>query len=66
MYVYFFTAAPDLVPDLYRLRRSLRSVYYMDRMPVFALQCAAEEGCLSSSANDAPAYSERSTRNYGL
>lgn len=57
--VYLLAGVPDLVPDLYRFRRSLEARYWIDRIPLYYLGCAKEEGCLSSSANDAEASSVR-------
>lgn len=41
---------PDLVPDQYRFRSSLETRFWVDRIPLYYLSCALEEGCLSSSA----------------
>lgn len=41
---------PDLVPDQYRFRTSLETRFWVDRIPLYYLSCALEEGCLSSSA----------------
>lgn len=50
----WYTGVPDLVPDLSRLRSSLLSRRYVDRIPLYYLSCALDEGCLSSSAVGAP------------
>ena len=39
-----FTDLPDLLLDIYRLEESV----YLQDFPEYLLQCAAEEGCLSS------------------
>lgn len=46
-----FQALPDLVPDLTAFQRSLRSLPYISRIPMYYLTCAHEEKCLSSSAD---------------
>ena len=55
------TVAPDLVPDVERLQKSIEGRYYTDRLPLYYLQCAYEELCLSSSAYGAnvPQTNER-------
>jgi lysyl oxidase-like protein 2/3/4 len=45
------TGLPDLVPNVARFEQSLKYYPYLDRIPLFYLACAKEEGCLSSSAN---------------
>lgn len=54
-----FAVAPDLVPDVEQLRRSLVSRYYVEVLPLYYLQCAHEEQCLSSSADTVPETSNR-------
>ena len=63
---------PDLVPDLDRFRRSLRSNPYVIRSYLGSLSCAQEENCLAASANGLSRYALRSllrfdslTMNYG-
>ena len=51
--------AADLVPDVDRLRDSMVARRYIDRLPIYYLLCALEEGCLSTSANGAPQTNER-------
>ena len=46
----FPVAAADLVPDIPSLRRSLQSRFTIQVQPMASLQCAYDEGCLSSSA----------------
>ncbi|XP_055020893.1 lysyl oxidase-like 5a [Boleophthalmus pectinirostris] len=43
---FFHSGLPDLVPDPYFIQASS----YIHRMQMYALRCAAEENCLSSSA----------------
>ncbi|CAL9696204.1 unnamed protein product [Knipowitschia caucasica] len=43
---FFHSGLPDLVPDPYYIQSSS----YIHRMQMYALRCAAEENCLSSSA----------------
>ena len=49
--LYLSLGAPDLVLDIDQLERSIRSRYYLDRLPLYYLQCAQEEGCLSVSSS---------------
>ena len=44
-----------MVPDVATLSRSLQFYPYIDRTPLYYLQCANEEKCLSSSAEGQPA-----------
>ena len=53
------TGLPDLVPDLDTLYRSL-SYPYVERLPIYLLECAREENCLSSSAEGQPLTNVRS------
>ncbi|XP_037548469.1 protein-lysine 6-oxidase [Nematolebias whitei] len=46
---------PDLVPDPYYIQASA----YAQRVPMYSLRCAAEENCLSSSADRARDYDTR-------
>ncbi|KAK7889513.1 hypothetical protein WMY93_025073 [Mugilogobius chulae] len=43
---FFHSGLPDLIPDPYYIQ----SASYIHRMQMYALRCAAEENCLSSSA----------------
>jgi len=48
-----FSGAPDLVPVLSRFERSLRSLYgSIFSKQVFNLECARQEGCLASDADN--------------
>ena len=42
--------APDLVPDPLKVKLSLEGRFYIDHLPMYYLDCAAEENCLSRSA----------------
>ncbi|CAI5639528.1 lysyl oxidase-like 5a [Oreochromis aureus] len=44
---FFHNGLPDLVPDPYYIQ----AASYIQRAQMYALRCAAEENCLSSSAN---------------
>ena len=52
--MYTIADAPDLVPDLDTLQRSLEFFNTLDRTPLEFLRCAQEENCLSSSAEGQP------------
>lgn len=43
-------AAADLVPDISKLKSSLEDFFGIQEREMSTLQCALEEGCLSSSA----------------
>ncbi|XP_013862878.1 lysyl oxidase-like 5b [Austrofundulus limnaeus] len=43
---YFLNGLPDLIPDPYAIQAGA----YVQRMQMYALQCAAEENCLARSA----------------
>lgn len=45
-----YIAAADLVPDISFLKTSLESFFGIQEREMYTLQCALEEGCLSSSA----------------
>ncbi|XP_076857350.1 protein-lysine 6-oxidase [Brachyhypopomus gauderio] len=52
---YFQNGLPDLVTDPYYVQIST----YVQRVPMYNLRCAAEENCLSSSADHARDYDTR-------
>lgn len=49
------------MPDADQVEKSIRARHYVDRLPLYYLQCAHEEQCLSSSAYGAnvPQSNER-------